>query len=237
MSELTEITAAPRIGKARDALFKRLISVVAMPSSSLPPSDRAMAADILLDMLFHADESVRINCSERLREVREAPRRLLRYLGQCGIDIARPLLQDNEGFDASDLRQLVALTSVEHHLVIASRKIVSPSVGDALVGTEEPHVIRTLLSNQGAVISELSLDRILVLSRKNEDFTTLLIERPELQPSQAMAMFWWADGATRRAILQRHAADRGEMIARCAEIFPIMAVSYTHLTLPTTPYV
>ena len=48
-------------------------------------------------------------------------------------------------------------------------------------------------------------------------------ERPELQPSQAMAMFWWADGPTRRAILQRHAADRGEMIARCAEILPMMA--------------
>ena len=223
MTELTDYIDAPRIGKARDALFKRLIGIVAMPSSSLPPSDRAMAADILLDMLFHASDEIRIDCSKRLRHVREAPRRLLRYLGQCGIAIARPLLEDNEGFDASDLRQLVGLTTVEHQLIIASRKSVPATVGDALIATEEPHVIRTLLQNRGAVISEQALDRILIMSRKHEDFTKYLIERPELQPSQAMAMFWWSDGATRRLILQRHAADRGEMIQQCADVFPIMA--------------
>ena len=223
MSELAELIEKPRIGKARDALFKRLISIVAMPSSTLPPSDRAMAGDILLDMLFHADDDIRLDCSQRLRSQRDAPRRLLRYLGQCGIDIARPLLEENEGFDASDLRQLIELTTVEHHLTIAGRKKVPATVGDALAATDEPHVLRKLLSNKGAVLSEQALDRVLIASRKHEDLTDLLVHRPELQPSQAMTMFWWADGPTRRQILQKHAADRGEMINRCAEIFPMMA--------------
>ena len=223
MSELSEFIEKPLIGRARQALFKRLISIVAMPSSTLPPSDRSMAGDILLDMLFHAEDDIRKDCSTRLRNIREAPRRLLRYLGQCGIDIAKPLLEENEGYDASDLRQLVGLTTIEHHFVIAGRKEVPATVGDALVATDEPHVIRKLLLNRGAVLSEQALDRILICSRKHEDLTELLIERPELEPSQAMVMFWWADGPTRRLILQRHAADRGEMIQRCAEIFPIMA--------------
>ena len=223
MTELAEFIEKPRIGKARTALFKRLISIVAMPTSSLSPSDRSMAGDILLDMLFHAEDQTRIECSTRLRNIREAPRRLLRYLGQCGIEIARPLLQDNEGYDASDLRQLVGLTTVEHHLIIASRKEVPATVGDALVATDEPHVIRQLLANRGAILSEQALDRILICSRKHEDLTELLIQRPELEPSQAMVMFWWADGPTRRLILQKHAADRNEMIQRCAEVFPMMA--------------
>ena len=223
MSDLANLIDTPLVGKAREALFKRLIGIVAMPSSSLPPSDRSMAGDILLDMLFHAEDSTRIDCAERLRTIREAPRRLLRYLGQCGIDIARPLLAENEGYDASDLRQLVGLTTVEHHLIIAGRKEVPATVGDALVSTEEPHVIRQLLTNKGAVLSEQALDRILICSRKHEDLTELLIHRPELEPSQAMVMFWWADGPTRRLILQKHAADRGEMILRCAEVFPMMA--------------
>ena len=223
MTELAEFIEKPRIGKARTALFKRLISIVAMPTSSLPPSDRSMAGDILLDMLFHAEDQTRIECSTRLRNIREAPRRLLRYLGQCGIEIARPLLQDNEGYDASDLRQLVGLTTVEHHLIIASREEVPATVGDALVATDEPHVIRQLLANRGAILSEQALDRILICSRKHEDLTELLIQRPELEPSQAMVMFWWADGPTRRLILQKHAADRNEMIQRCAEVFPMMA--------------
>lgn len=223
MSEIEQLIEKPRIGKARDALLKRLISVVAMPSSSLPPSDRAMAADILLDMLFHVEDEVRIDCARRLKDTREGLGRLLRYLGQCGIEIARPLLEDNESFDATDLRQIVELTTVEHHLLIAGRKVVPATVGDALVTTEEAQVIRRLMKNRGALLSEQAIDRILILSRKHEDFTTLLIQRPELQPSQAMTMFWWSDGPTRREILQRHAADRMIMIERCAEVFAMMA--------------
>lgn len=223
MTELNQLIEKPLIGKARSALLKRLLTVVAMPSSSLPPSDRAMAADILLDMLFHTDDDVRSDCARRLKGVREGPRRLLRYLGQCRIEIARPILEENESFDASDLRQLISLTTIEHHLAIAGRKVVPATVGDALVETAEPHVIRTLLNNRGASLSEQAIDRVLIFSRKHEDLAKYLIERPELQPSQAMTMFWWADGATRRVILQRHAADRMIMIDRCADVFPLMA--------------
>lgn len=223
MTELHELIEKPRIGKARDALLKRLISVVAMPSSSVAPSDRAMAADILLDMLFHVDDAVRMDCARRLKDTREGLGRLLRYLGQCGIDIARPLLEENESYDATDLRQIIELTSVEHHLIIAGRKTVPATVGDSLVATDEAQVIRQLMKNTGALLSEQAIDRILILSRKYEDLTTLLIERPELQPSQAMTMFWWADGPTRRTILQRHAADRMLMIERCSEVFSMMA--------------
>ena len=38
-----------------------------------------------------------------------------------------------------------------------------------------------------------------------------------------MAMFWWADRDTRRTILQRHAADRSEMVGMCADVFAIAA--------------
>ena len=51
MSELANLIDKSPLGKAREALFKRLIGIVAMPSSSLAPSDRSMAGDILLDML------------------------------------------------------------------------------------------------------------------------------------------------------------------------------------------
>lgn len=223
MNELEELIESPTTSKARTALLKRLIAVVAMPTSSLPPSDRFMAADILLDMLFHASDEERIQCAKRFQTVREAPRRLLRYLGQCGIAIARPLLEENEGFDASDLRQLVSLTTVEHHIAIAGRKELQPTVGDALIATEEPAVLRVLLSNPGANLSEQAVDHLLIQSRKHEELTNLLVTRPELQPAQAMAMFWWSDGATRRLILQRHAADRKEMIKACSDVFPMMA--------------
>ena len=36
-------------------------------------------------------------------------------------------------------------------------------------------------------------------------------------------MFWWADGPTRRKILQRHAADRLEVIDTCKDVFELAA--------------
>ncbi|MEE9380687.1 MAG: DUF2336 domain-containing protein, partial [Hyphomonadaceae bacterium] len=60
-------------------------------------------------------------------------------------------------------------------------------------------------------------------SRNHEDFCALLTERPELRPAQAMAMFWWANGEDRRTILQRHAADRLEIIEACSDLFKLAA--------------
>lgn len=182
-----------------------------------------MAGDILLDMMFHADTVERVMCASRLSNTREAPRRLMRYLAQCAFDISEPLLLENESFDASDLCQIISETSQEHHLAIAKRKSVPATVCDALVKTGEPHTARTLLANQGAMLSEFSLDELVLLSRKHEELTGALVARLELAPSQAMAMFWWADGPTRRVILQRHAADRLEMIDACSEVFAVAA--------------
>jgi len=44
-----------------------------------------------------------------------------------------------------------------------------------------------------------------------------------LRPSQAMAMFWWADGPTRADILNRQSASRAELIENCSDVFPMAA--------------
>ncbi len=223
MTEISEFENAPRIGKARSALLKRLIDVVATPGSRLSPPDRAMAGDILLDMLFHASEDDRVLCAQRLQHSREAPRRLLRYLGQCAFVIAQPLLEENEAYDATDLCHLVAETTMEHRLAIAARKTVSVSVSEALVDAGEPQVIRVLLGNKGAELAEATVDDLVFVSRNHEDLCSLLVERSEIRPTQAMAMFWWSDGVIRRTILQRHAADRMDLIDACADVFRLAA--------------
>ena len=51
--ESIEQAEKPRIGRARNTLFRRLVDIVSMPSGGrLTQQDRHMAADILLDMLF-----------------------------------------------------------------------------------------------------------------------------------------------------------------------------------------
>ena len=76
-------------------------------------------------------------CSRRLAQTREAPRRLLRYLAQCSFDVAGPLLEQNESFDASDLCEIIEQVPPEHRAAIAGRKTVPPGVCDRLAAAGE----------------------------------------------------------------------------------------------------
>lgn len=216
-------TAAPESGQARKILLRRLIDYIALPGSQVAPQDRSMGGDILLDMLLHASDKDRTLCATRLAGLSEAPRRVLRFLAQCDLEIARPLLETSEAFDSSDLLQIIDQVSTQHRLLIAGRKKVPIAVCDELSRRAELTVVQKLLSNKGAQFSETAMDFLVGRSRKEDGLVELLIRRLELKPAQAMAMFWWADRETRRTILQRHAADRAEMVGMCADVFAIAA--------------
>jgi len=210
-------------GQARKLLLRRLIDYIALPGSQVAPQDRSMGGDILLDMLLHATDEERLLCSSRLAGMTEAPRRVLRYLAQCNIEIAQPLLEQSEAFDSSDLLEIIDQVSSHHRALIARRKKVPVAVCDLLSRQAELSVIQALLQNKGAHFSETAMDILVERSRKEDGLVNLLITRNELKPAQAMAMFWWSDRDTRRMILQRHAADRAEMVGMCADVFAIAA--------------
>lgn len=216
-------TTAPESGQARKILLRRLIDYIALPGSQVAPQDRSMGGDILLDMLLHAGDEERILCANRLSGLSEAPRRVLRFLAQCDLNIARPLLDVSEAFDSSDLLEIIDQVSTDHRLLIANRKKVPIAVCDDLARRGELIVVQDLLRNKGAQFSETAMDVLLGRSRKENGLVELLIRRLELKPAQAMAMFWWSDRETRRTILQRHAADRAEMVGMCADVFAIAA--------------
>ena len=221
--KLEETLEKPKIGRARNALFRRLLDLVVMPASRMAHQDRNMVGDILLDMLFHADDSDRALCAVRLASCRDIPKRLLRYLCQREFHIAKPLLEENEGLSSCDLEETAKIGGVEHRMAIAQRKLVPETVCLYLSQHAETAVLETMLANSGAALAEQTVDQLVARSREEASLCPLLIERLELKPSQAMAMFWWANGPTRKKILQRHAADRIEVIDTCKDVFEMSA--------------
>lgn len=223
MTEPIPLLTEKNGGRARRTLLRRLIDYVAIPGSTVPHQDRAMAGDILLEILFHASDNERAHCARRLATMKDAPRRLLRYLAQCSFEVAKPVLEQNEAFNASDLSEIVERVSPEHRLAIAGRKYLPPALTDKLADCGEPHVLEALARNPGADISEHAMDILVARSRTHSRICPLLVKRLDLKPSQAMILFWWSDGETRRDILRRYAADRLEMIEMCADVFAMAA--------------
>jgi uncharacterized protein (DUF2336 family) len=61
-------------------------------------------------------------------------------------------------------------------------------------------------------------------SRDRPAYVSALLRRPELRPSHAYVIFWWAGTEDRRTILQRFAVSREVLQDATGDVFPIMAL-------------
>src|SRR5688572_23448878 len=80
--------------RARSALLRRLADVVCLPSSRVNAFERAMTADLLVEILREADPSERARVARRVTGLGEIPPILLQLLLRDQIEVAEPLLVD-----------------------------------------------------------------------------------------------------------------------------------------------
>jgi uncharacterized protein (DUF2336 family) len=209
--------AAPDL-RLRDQLLRRLIDVAATPGTAVSPHERSVAADILSGLLDEAGQEWRINAAKRLAPLQEVPRRLLLKLGVDDWAVAQHILTDAALSDA-DLLHVISATATPHRRAIAQRRKVADPVADALVAAHEVEVDVVLAANAGASIPDLAMDVLVERSRDDDRLIPLLVRRPELQPAQALTLFWWAGPQERRAVLTRFAPERMVLLESCADLF------------------
>ena len=215
--------AEPPPSKARGALFKRLADVVCLPGSRVNAFERAMIADLLVEMLREAGVTERAKVARRLANLTEIPPTLVRLLLRDELEAAGPLLENCTTLSDPDLLDCARRGSQEHRRLIAARRGVSEVVCDALVAWLEPPVIETLLRNDLARLSADALEVLIAATRDEPRFVPALLRRPEVRPSHAYVLFWWADADARRTILQRFAVSREVLQEAASDVFPLAA--------------
>jgi uncharacterized protein (DUF2336 family) len=209
--------------RARGALLRRLADVVCLPSSRINAFERAVTADLLIEMLRDASPEERLRVSRRLAGLTEPPAQLARLLLHDEPRVARPLLEECESLSDAELLDCARTAGTEHRLMIAARKGLSEVVVEALVAAGELKVIETVLANRDAKIGHAGLEALVVISRDAPQLAPALLRRPELRPAQAYVLFWWADPEARRTILQRFAVSREILQDAAGDIFPMAA--------------
>lgn len=210
----------PQDHGTRRALAKRLADVICIPASSITPQERHMAGDILVELLRDTDIELRESVAQRIVRLNEAPRTILIILATDDIRVARHVLENSKSLTDSDLIRIAKKVSMEHRLVIASRRHVSDAVVDIMVQFLEEEVVLRLLRNKGASFSETAIQRILTISRSVPSYVGPMIKRDELRPSHGLTMFWWADTPNRRKILHRFAVTRAILQNTCFDLYP-----------------
>jgi uncharacterized protein (DUF2336 family) len=217
--ELTE----PHAPRARHALVQRLCEIVSWPETRLPSYERQLAADILVGLLRTSNIELRRRCALGLVRINDAPKALLRYLARDEISVAQPLLEGGAGFDDSDLIATVRAGVSWHWLAIAKRRNLSEPITDALLQTGDAAAIEAVLRNNTARLSTQGIDLVVAKSRQAPSLPAALVSRPELKPTQALVLFWWAPYEARLQILRRFAVDRQVLIQELGEVFKLAA--------------
>ncbi|HJV42724.1 DUF2336 domain-containing protein [Caulobacter sp.] len=214
MSEVSQIPDldAPRAlepaTRSRASLLKRLTDVACLPTSRINAFERAMTADLLVELLREASLAEREKAARRLILLNEMPGPLVRLLLRDELSVARPLLTDAASLTDADLIACLYHTGMEHRRLIAQRRGVSEVVTDALIDMDEDVVTEALLRNDLARLSHHGVEHVVAATRDAPHLIPLLLRRAELRPSHAYVLFWWADAEARRGILQRFAVSR-----------------------------
>ena len=198
---------APPTSRARATLLKRLADVVCLPISRVNAFERAMTADLLVDMLREAEPAERKKVARRVAGLAEIPASLVRLLLRDEVDVAEELLLNAGCLSDADLLDCARMMNLEHRRLIALRRSVSEVVCDVLIEFGEVLVLECLLKNEEARFSNGGIEAVVALTRGDPRLTTILLRRSELRPAHAYVLFWWADPDARKVILQRFAAD------------------------------
>ncbi|MFT4089182.1 MAG: DUF2336 domain-containing protein [Asticcacaulis sp.] len=211
------------VSHARQTLLKRLADVVCLPESRVNSFERAVTADLLVEMLREAQISERKRVAKRVSGLSEVPNSLARLLLRDDIEVARLLIEDCDSLTEADLYYCARNGTLKHQNMLAARKDIGPILAEVLVESGDYAVLRTLLKNTKAVLSQMTVEMAVAMSQKAPELTPLIIRRPELRPSSAYVMFWWAEADVRNTILSRFAVNREIMQDAAADVFSMAA--------------
>lgn len=209
--------------RSRTTLLKRLADVVCLPGSRVNAFERAMTADLIIELLREAAIEERVRIARRIANVSEIPTGLARLLMRDELEVARALLENSATVGDGDLIDCVRTATTEHRRLIAARRGLNEVVGDELVQHDEPAVIEALLRNDLARLSHEAIETIVAGTRDHPRHIPLLLRRSELRPGHAYVMFWWSDAEARRVILQRFAVSREVLQEAVSDVFAMAA--------------
>lgn len=146
----------------------------------LSDDEMALAEDIFRIMVKDAEILVRQALAQNLKESPNIPHEVAVTLASDVEQVALPILQFSEILTDEDLTDIITSDSADKLMAIASRSTVSEVVSDALVDSHNESVVTRLVENEGAEISEKSLQTVVDNHGGSESVQGAMINRSVL---------------------------------------------------------
>ena len=174
-------------------------------TETLSDSERVLAEDIFRLMIRDAEVRVRKALAKNLAQTPLVPHDVAATLARDVEEVALPVLEFSEVLNDDDLVDIIGdnAHSVEKQRAIASRAHVSEIVSATLVDIGHEDVLVDLMSNQGAEISEVSLQKVVNEFGGNERIQKPMIERNHLPITIAERMVTLVSERMRSQLISR----------------------------------
>jgi len=147
---------------------------------NLSASERTMAEQIFRIMVKDAEVRVREALAINLKENPNVPHDVAVTLAKDVDQVALPVLQFSELLSDEDLVQIIRSQNPSKQKAIAERAHVSATVAEAIVEDAGKEAVVALVANEGAEISEKSLDRVIDKFGTDEDVQAPMVRRSVL---------------------------------------------------------
>ena len=153
---------------------------------TLTESEGKLAEEIFNIMVKDAEERVRVALAKNLHSAPNLPHDLASKLASDTSDnVALPIIRYSDVLTEDDLLEIVRTQPGARQVAVAERPAVSETVSEAIVehGTEDAVV--SLVSNEGAAISDASLEKVVEKHGEIERIQKPLVHRERLPVSVA----------------------------------------------------
>lgn len=200
LDELVRL-ARDKSQKSRSILVAAINDLYSDETEILTEQDRAVMVDIIRVLIHEVEVSVRRTLAERLAKQGDAPEDLVVTLANDEIEVAHAILVKSEVLKDPELIEIVQHRTMEHQVAIAIRPKISEQVSDALVETNNEEVITTLLSNEGASISNTTMGHLVAQCGRVIGYQKPLVRRRDLSNELAKKLYWAVSAALRTHIV------------------------------------
>ncbi len=199
--------AEDRTSQSRGELFGQISTLLVDTHMATSDRERALMVDII-DRLFHDVEmQVRQELSARLSKQNNAPKELITMLANDTIEVAMPILVESDLLRDEELLEIIKHRTQEHQMAIAMRQKVSEVISDALVEAGHEDVVKTLLENPSAQISQATLEYLVEQSERVDLYQNPLLNRADLQPQLAKKMYTFVSETLKKKIVEEFKID------------------------------
>ncbi len=199
-----ELLLSPeKAGTGRLAVTEKIAAAYA--EKGFEGGEHQVAEQIFRLLVRDAELNIRVLMAQTLKSSTRLPHDIVMVMARDVEEVALPVLKHSEVLNEADLIQLVRETgAVTRHEAVAGRRMIPEALSDTLVETGSERVLTSLIANQGAMLSEKTLDEVVARHAGEPSLMQALAKRDNLPLTVAEKLITHVSGALAETLQRKY---------------------------------